>query len=265
MNHFLRSFSFMPLLFFIFLGACSSSEQFTVQQVDEPTLVDGSLSSWNTDISRINSSDDIQYFAKIYDDFLHVFVDVRDPHTDRAIRQLGLIVYLSNSKDDRNRLGIGYPAGSFNLLREYPNAYNNFITDEEWGRQPGNIELMTELSEDLFSQVMIVERYDGRPEYGFIDKSQLEIDGLEIATDEDRRYVSLEMKIPLDGTSIYGVTKNDLWIGFAVEPPTFRIQQDSDLSRQNQGHYGQRRPAPRQPRQRRQLYSKNDWFELKFD
>ncbi len=247
---------------FLFLWSCSSTEQLTLQEVEGPIEVDGSLSSWNTDTFRLNTSDEIQYHATLYEDFLYVFVDVRNPIADRAIRQMGLIVYLSNSRDDRNKVGIGYPAGSFNLLREYPNAYNEFITDEEWGQKPENIELMNDLSEDLFSKVMIVERYDDRPEHGFVDKSQLEIDGMEIATDEDRRYVSLEMKIPIDGSSIYNVTKNDLWIGFAVEPPSFRIRHDSNsnLSRQDR-RYGQTRGMPRQTRQR-QLYSKNDWFKL---
>ena len=262
---FLNGVRLVTLLFVLILAACSSTERITLQQLDSPITVNGSLSNWNTSETMLNSSDDIRYHAAIHGDFLYIFADVRDARVNQAVRQLGLIVYLSNSEDNRNRVGIGYPAGSLNLLREYPNAYNDFLTDAEWGRKPENVQLISDLNDEIFSRVMIVERYDGsNAEYGFVDKSQLEIDGIEISTDEDRRLVSLEMKIPLDGSTIFEVEKQDLWIGFAVEPPTMRIRGDEDrhLSRQERSGYGYRGTGRTQQSRQRQMFQKNDWFLL---
>jgi len=126
------------------------------------------------------------------------------------------------------------------------------------------MELISDLNNEIFSRIMIVERYDGsNAEYGFVDKSQLEIDGIEISTDEDRRLVSLEMKIPLDGSTIFEIEKKDLWIGFAVEPPTMRIRDDDrHLSRQERSGYGYRGTGRTQQSRQRQMFQKSDWFIL---
>ncbi len=259
---------FFLLLSFAFITACSGTKQITVHDSDMPITIDGSLSDWDTGSTSLNNSDEIQYFATRQGNYLYVFVDVRSIYKDHSIRQMGMTVYLSNSEDSRRSVGIGFPPGTFNLLRQYPNAFNGFTTDLEWGRKPENIELMSELSKDLFSKVVIVERFDGssRPEYGFAELSQVEIDGFEIATDTERRLLSLEIKIPLDGGSLYNVRNEDLWIGFAIEPPVFRFREENQTMSPRQqtsvyGYgYGQR--APRQSA-RRSIPSQEDWFILR--
>lgn len=253
----------------VFFISCSGTKQVTVYQKNESLPIDGSLAGWVTANTLLNDSEDIRYHAYLHDDVLYLFADVRNPMLDRAIRQSGLIVYLSNSEQQRRAVGIGYPTGTFNLLREYPGAYNGFTTDPEWSRKPENTELMRSLGDQIFERVMIVERYDGssRPEYGFIGKSQIEIDGVEVATDPDRRLISLEMKIPLDGSTLYRAQKGNLWLGFALEPPVFRMRNDDAMANQQQprGMYGQRsRSVQRQSSQPRML-SRDDWFILRFD
>ena len=264
-------YRFLPLFILsaIFIS-CSGTKQITVHQKSEPLPVDGSLAGWTTGSTLLNDSEDIRYHAYIHDDILYLFADVRSPMLDRAIRQSGLIVYLSNSEERRRNVGIGYPTGSFNLLREYPGAYNGFTTDQEWGRKPENVELMTNLYEQIFDRIMIVERYEGssRPEYGFVEKHQIEIDGIEISTDPDRRLISLEMKIPLDGSTLYRVQKGDIWLGFALEPPTFRMRNDSDALASQQsrgGMYGQQGRAQQRQRSQPRMLSRDDWFILRFD
>ncbi|MEX0944150.1 MAG: hypothetical protein WDZ38_00670 [Balneolaceae bacterium] len=251
------------------LISCSGPKQIAIQQKEDPLPVDGSLSGWSTGTTLLNESDDIQYHAYIHDDILYIFADVKSLTLDRAIRQSGLIVYLSNSEERRRSVGIGYPTGSFNLLREIPGAYNSFTTDSEWSRQPENVDLMTNLYEEIFSRVMIVERFDGdnRAEYGFVDKHQIEIDGVEISSDEERRLVSLEMKIPLDGSTIYGVEKGTIWLGFTLEPPTFRIRNDDNSmsNQQSMGRYGQRNRSYQRQMSQPRLLSRDDWFILKIE
>lgn len=253
----------------IIMISCSGIKQITVHQESEPLPIDGSLSGWTTGSTLINDSEDIRYHAYIHNDNLYLFVDVRNLLLDRAFRQSGLTVYLSNSEERRRAIGIAYPTGSFNLLREYPGAYDGFTTDPEWSQKPENVELMTNLYEQVFDRIMIVERYEGtsRPEYGFVEKHQIEIDGIELSTDTDRRLISLEMKIPLDESTLYRVQKGDVWLGFALEPPTFRMRSDNEsmTNQQSRGLYGQRnRPQQRQRSQPRML-SREDWFLLKID
>jgi hypothetical protein len=258
------------LLFTALTISCSGTKQVTVTQKGEALPVNGNLTGWTTQSTLINSSEDINYHAYVHDNSLYLFVDVRNPRLDAAIRQSGLIVYLSNSEENRKRVGIGYPAGSFNLLRESPGAYNSFTTDVEWMRKPENVERMRGLLGEIFSKVMIVERYDGQSnaEYGFVEKHLVEIDGIEIATDQERRMVSLEMKIPLDGSTIYNVEKGNIWIGFALEPPVFRFRNTDNMmaDQQARGMYGQQRNrnVQRQSSQPRMM-SRDDWYILRFD
>ncbi|TVQ65860.1 MAG: hypothetical protein EA360_07940 [Balneolaceae bacterium] len=249
------------------LISCSGSKQISIYQSDEPLPVDGSLSGWQTASTLLNSSDDIHYHAYIHDGNLYLFVDVRDLYVDLAIRQSGLVVYVSNSEETRRETGIGYPAGTFNLLRNFPGAYTSFTTDEEWVRKPENTEMMRELSNQIFDRIMIVERFDGsNPEYGFVTMNQIEIDGMRIATDQNRRFLSLEMKIPLDGSTIYNVVNGDLWVGFTIEPPIFRFRSDSETmsSRQQQSMTGYGYGGTqRRHRSQARFLSKNDWFQLR--
>lgn len=246
--------------------SCSGGKQIAVHQGSEALPVDGNLSGWQTANTLLNSADDIHYHAFIHNGNLHLFVDVRDLYVDLAIRQSGLVVYVSNSEELRRETGVGFPVGTFNLLRTIPGAYTSFTTDEEWVQKPENTQMMRDLSNEIFDRVMIVERFDGsNPEYGFVTINQLEIDGMRIASDQNRRFVSLEMKIPLDGSTIYNVRNNDLWVGFSIEPPIFRYRSDSDniTSRQQRnmgmGYGG----GQTRHRSQARFLSKNDWFQLR--
>jgi hypothetical protein len=260
--------TFLCLSLIYLLAGCSSTEQVTVYQPEEPITVDGSLSGWDTTASLLKESDDIRYFAAVQDDFLHLFIDVRSPFKENTIRQLGLIVYLSNSESNRKDVGIAYPAGTFNLLRENPGAFNSFTTDREWSQNRENVELINELSENIFSQIMIIERPDGsNAEYGFVDRSMLEIDGFEIYADEEQSRLSIEMKIPINSSSVFNIQRDNLWLGFAIEPPRFRYRDENNTSstQRRRGAYGQRQPGMMRTQSRQSLPSEEEWFILNIE
>ncbi len=200
---------------------------------------------------------------------MYLFIDIKSPIKNSQIKQSGYIVYLNHSKDTRKRVGIGFPAGSFNLLRQDPGTYRSFTDDPDWLENTANREFLSELAEENFERVMIVERVDGSSsaEYGFVDPSQLEVDGMEIAYN-DGRLISIEMKIPLDGSSVFGITSNDVWLGFAVEPPDFNLNQnDYNVSNnRSTGRYGSqnRQPSSTQMRQymNRNLGQYERWYRL---
>ena len=266
----MRFFKYLFFFSLFIIVNCSGPETLTVESVDTPPEIDGSLTDWNLTRTQLKSSSSIDYYASQHGDFLYLFVDVKSPMKDAALRQSGLIVYLSTSESSRKRKGIGYPPGSLNLLREYPVQFEGFTTEPDWGRKPENQELLENLSEDLFSSVMVIERPAGSndPEYGFIDKSQLEIDGFELARNEDSRNMSLEMKIPLSETSFYNIQSGRIWLGFAVEPPNFDFPEENTGSvTRNQADYGRRSTAraSRNLAITRSLGQSDEWFILEFN
>lgn len=263
-NHF-----FSLLVVSLLFMSCSGTKHVTVLQKSEALPIDGNLAGWTTENTLINSSEDINYHAYLHDDILYLFVDVKNPRLDSAIRQSGLIVYLSNSEENRKRVGIGYPVGSFNLLRESPSAFDDFTTEVDWSNKPQNVELLRSLLTQIYSKVMIVERYDGQsnPEYGFVEKHLVEIDGIEIASDQERRLTTLEIKIPLDGSTLYNLEKGDIWVGFSLEPPTFRFPNTDSMmnNQQSRGMYGQRNRSVQRLSSQPRMLSRDDWYILRID
>ncbi|MEX0648717.1 MAG: hypothetical protein WEA56_14365 [Balneolaceae bacterium] len=257
----------------LFLGACSNTRTATAPEINNTLSIDGNLSDWNTGESIVENTETVNYYAAHDNDFLYLFIDIKSPFKENSIQRSGLVIYLNHSKETRKRIGIGFPSGSFNLLREDPGAFNSLQNDSDWLGKPGNQELLSELAKENFERVIIVERADGKsnPEYGFADRSQIEIDGFAISTNEDSRLTSIEMRIPLDGSSIFGIRKENVWLGFSVDPPDFRInEQQYDVSGRSQNNrYGNRRRPPSASEQRRAL-SRNlgeyeRWYRLNLD
>lgn len=253
------------LLFILTFVNCSGPEQLTVHQQDQPLEVDGSLSNWNKTDALLKSTNEIDYYATIAGNNLYLFVDVKGLMKYSSITKSGLIIYLSNSEENRKRSGLGFPPGSYNLLRQYPNAFEEFTTDMEWSRQPENTQLLEDLSEELFSSIMIVERPigDNDPEYGFVEKTQLEIDGFEMVGNQDQRLISMELKIPLGETSLFNLREEKIWLGFSIEPPDFNFRDESSsVSPGQRGRYGDQ--SQRQAHMRyaisRNLGGGDDWF-----
>lgn len=261
--------SFTRILMFmvplIVLLNCSGPEQLSVFQENQALEVDGNLANWNTDETLLKSTSEVDYYAATYGNNLYLFIDVKGLIKHSGILKSGMIVYLSTSEENRRRTGIAYPPGSYNLLREYPNSFESFTTDPEWSRKPESTKMLENLTEEMYSSIMIVERPNGsnHPEYGFIDKSQLEVDGIEIAANQDRRYISIEMKIPLGETPLFNLTKNKIWVGFSIEPPDFNFRDESsNVSSRQRDSYAERsrREANMRYAISRNLGQGQDWF-----
>ncbi len=260
---------FLPVI--LFAVSCGSTNQFNAAQLNAPISVDGNLSDWNTNQTLFDDRDHANYYSAYDDEFLYLFIDIRSAYKDATVRRSGFTVYLSDDEDSRKDVGISFPPGTFNLLREYPGAFSSFTRESDWLNKPENRELMERLNEELFDRVMIVQRSNGgEPSYGFVDKSQLEVDGMEVAINTDSRTIGVELKIPRDGSSIYGFSGNRVWLGFAVEPPSFRIQGSSDYSATSSGQrdrYGNRQRNRTNPNANmaRNLGQMERWHIIRFD
>ncbi|MDZ7755336.1 hypothetical protein [Rhodohalobacter sp.] len=233
----------IPIL--LFVVSCGSTNQFNPAPLNSSITVDGNLSDWNTTQTLFDDRDQANYYSAYDEDFLYLFIDIRGAMKDMSVRRSGFTVYISDDEETRKSVGVSFPPGTFNLLREFPGAFSSFTRESDWMSKPENQELMENLNEELFDRVMIIQRAnsDGDASYGFIDSSQLEVDGMKIAINSESRTIGLEMKIPRDGTSIYGFSGDNVWLGFAIEPPEFRIQGSSEYSATTSGRrdqYGNR-------------------------
>ena len=252
------------------LTACGSTATVSPERTSEAPVIDGNLSDWNTSRTLIESDDQSNTYARYDEDYLYLYIEITSPFRDRAIRQSGLIVYLSDREETRNKTGLAFPSGSFNLLREDPALYNDFLTESDWFSNPANIDLLETLEEDIFDRIMIVERPDGRnADYGFIDYSRIEVDGMRIASDNRSRYIAVEMQIPRNGNSIYGFSGDEVWLGLAVETPSFRFNTDNEYSptmnRQRDIYGNQRQRQPRRQDLSRSLGAFEKWMKLELN
>lgn len=217
----LRFKNLLIILVLLFLVSCGSTNQFNPTQLNSSISVDGNLSDWNTTQTLFDDRDQANYYSAYDEDFLYLFIDIRGAMKDMSVRRSGFTVYISDDEDSRKSVGVSFPPGTFNLLREFPGAFSSFTRDSDWMSKPENQELIENLNEELFDRVMIIQRTNsnGDASYGFIDSSQLEVDGMEISVNTDSRTIGIEMKIPRDGSSIYGFSSDKIWLGFAIEPP----------------------------------------------
>lgn len=249
--------------------ACSGTKVMSPNKSNEELTVDGNLSDWSLGNSLLEESESVNYYVTHTNNFLYLYVDVKSPSMNNAMKQSGFTIYVSNNEDERNRIGISYPAGSFNLLRNNnPTEYESFIRDDEWGQNQANRTMLENLEEDVFDQPMIVERYNGSDaQRGFVGMDQLEVDGVQIAVDQDRRLIGLEMKIPLDDSSIYYMNdESDIWLGFEIEPPSFRFSSEYETTTRNtqnmRGRNQQYSQGNRRANLRRSMGQYEEWFKL---
>jgi hypothetical protein len=235
----LNRFSALALIA-IFYSGCSGTKTISTPQTTQSPEIDGNISGWNMQESVIERTDLADYYATHDNDFLYLYIDVKSLAHNHAMKQSGLIIYISSSEENRNRIGLAFPSGTFNLLRENPVVYESFITDQEWFQQPQNLDRLESLETQIFDRVMVVEQTGSDTNYGFVDKERLQVDGIEISTGDNRRLMSIEMRVPLNSSSIYNLKGNNLWLGFEIDPPNFRIQSNDNNASRQQG-YGSRR------------------------
>ncbi|MEX0769819.1 MAG: hypothetical protein WD035_03745 [Balneolaceae bacterium] len=272
-KHFIKSailFCVSSLLF-----SCSSTETLTTFHTDQAPAVNGQLAGWPTGEAAIHQSETFDYYAMRDSDYLYIYVDFLNPFYNEAVNSSGFILYLSKNEKNKKRRGLGFPSGTFNLLRENPATFKEMTTDNKWFQKPQNQETLEELRKNNFNQILIVERYEdsNNPQYGFVTKSQLEAQGVELEVSTDRRYYGLEYKIPLNQSAPFELEPDETyWIGFAIEPPEFRYPEpQTDMTRSNRyGNrgYGNRRPQRRGNQNlmiRRQMGQTEDWFKIRID
>lgn len=238
------------------------------------TTIDGNLNDWSTADTQIFNSEAFRYYAKRDSEYLYLFVDFLSPFYNEVVKKSGFILYMSQEDQNRKSKGLGFPSGSFQQLREQPGTYEELTTNLEWLNNPQNHDLLERLETENFERILILERYEsGSPQYGFVNVSQVEAIGVELAASTDRRYYGIEYKIPLNNAAPFELLPGETyWLGFAVEPPEFRFRDDnssiSSPDRYGNGMYGRQRSRSSNQTEmnqamRRQFGQYEEWFKVR--
>jgi len=257
------------------MSGCGSTEIINTYQSDSTIEIDGDLGDWPTSGSNIHNSDYFSYYTMQNSENLYIYVDFKSPYYNQAVNNSGFILYLNEDESNRKERGIGFPAGSFNLLRDDLTTYRSMTRESDWLGKPQNQQRLESLQEENFEQVLIVERLGSSDaQYGFVTFAQIEAQGVELAAAQDRRYYGLEFKIPLDGAPPFELEKGKTyWLGFAIEPPEFTFRDDNTNTQQQYNRRsGQRgglqsmgRSVDRGAQLRRQMGLYEEWFKIQID
>lgn len=268
----LKYFLFFPLL----IIGCSSSKVVSIPSTDKPPEINGYLENWNIAETELETTDLFRYLATYDDDHLYLFIEFRSFFYNEAAKRSGLIVYLSNDQKNRRARGVAFPSGSFNLLRENPGLYDTFLSDPEWIQKPESQTMIKNMEMDNFHRVMIVDKTTGKsnPNFGFTNIEQIEAEGTIMRANPDSRLTTIELKIPLDGSAPFQINKGNLWIGFSIEPPEFKLGDTNisaaptEMERFYRQQYGQNvRSANITQRHnlQRQMGQYDSWFRVKIE
>lgn len=203
-------------------------------------VVDGSPGEWALDRTILERNDLFNFHAASDGDFLYLYVEVLSQFHQFALRRSGFTVYVSNDTKNRRKRGVSYPSGTFNLLRDDPGFYDDFLRNPEWMQKPENQEFMERLDTQIYDLATLSERMDskGRPVYATYPMGMIESEGALVAVDTTRRTMGIEWRIPLDGTAPFQIGKGEAVIGFAIEPPRFVFQDEGQQNMGGGGYYG---------------------------
>lgn len=237
------------LLNISFLFGCSSKKAILLHQ--EPAqgnsvayAIDGLSNDWNLEKTALLRDELMNFHAATDQQNLYLFVDIKAEFYKAALSRSGFTIYLSNDEDNKRARGVTYPAGAFNLLRDDPNFYDEFLSSPDWIQSPANQDLLKELERDIYDLTMVSEKSDGKQkaQFGTYALERITSEGTQVAVDTSSRYVSFEWKIPLDRTIPFQLQPGKILIGFTIEPPQFVFREDAseDLTRRQSamGGYG---------------------------
>lgn len=206
---------------------CSRTKVLTSSSVEKPIVIDGNASDWSVERVQLNSDGDYDLFFSNDDEFLYVFLGLKNNSLFQNIQRYGLYLYFDGDKDLRRSFGIMYPVGVLTVLSEIPGARKEYLENPGWSNAPENERLIKSIEDSMDERVMIVQRVNKsdpvRPVP--IDIPALKAQSLELAMDRSASVMYIEMKIPLTSSrtrqfAIDAKPGSDIHFGFEVIPPT---------------------------------------------
>lgn len=206
---------------------CSRTKVLTSTSTSTPITIDGSAADWPVDRIQLNSQGDYDLYFSNDDEFLYVFLGLKNNSLFENIKRYGLYLYFDSNKDLRKSFGIMYPVGILTVLSEMPGARKEYLENPSWSTDPQNARLIETIEESLDERVMIVQRTNKSDPVRPVPINQvaLSAQSLELAMDRSASVMYIEMKIPLMSSrtrqfAIDAKPGSDIYFGFEVMPPT---------------------------------------------
>lgn len=278
-------FRSLPRLLILFLlgalVACSGSKTLSSHYVDQDITVDGTLSDWPYGDAVLHQSEYFTYYVTNDKQYVYLYVQFKNGFYQGAVQQSGFTIYLSGNPENKKALGITYPLGAFNALRDMPGTYDQFLNNQDWITKPEHQELLKKLRKENYQRVMITRREhkDAHAQNRILPVEQLRAQGLQIAADTTKRYLNLELRIPVHSSRTQQMAldpngNGPIAVGFAIEPPDIKVEDTNNTGNVTRrgtygrgtygGAYGRRNDAvsvKRRMAMRMGEYSK--WFTVK--
>jgi hypothetical protein len=239
------------LLISMFTFGCSRTKVLTSTSIASPITIDGNANDWPTDRVQLNSQGDYDLYFSNDDEFLYVFLGLKNNALYQSVQRYGLYLYFDADKDLRRSFGIMYPVGVLTVLSEIPGARKEYLENPGWSTAPENERLIDSIEESMDERVMMVQRVNKRDPVRPvpIDIPALSAQSLELSMDRSASVMYIEMKIPLRSTrtrqfAIDAKPGADIHFGFEVIPPTleeimgddFRSEQMNPTARDPYGN-----------------------------
>ncbi len=219
-------YTFILIIGLTILG-CSRTKVLTSSQAPAQITVDGSLTDWPRDRIQMNPQGDYDLFFSNDEEFLYVFVGLKNNQLYQSIKRYGLRFYFDSDKDPRRSFGIVYPVGIMDVLSDIPGARKEYLENPGWENQPENRRLIESIEENLPDRVMIIQRTNKRDPLRPvpIGRDALRAQSVELSMDRTSSVMQIEMKIPLRSSrmrqfAIDVQNNKDIHFGFEIVPPT---------------------------------------------
>jgi hypothetical protein len=217
------------ILILLITMSCARSKVLTSTSTNTAITIDGNANDWPVDRIQLNSQGDYDLYFSNDDEFLYVFVGLKNNALYQNIQRYGLYLYFDATKDLRRSFGILYPVGVLNVLSEIPGARKEYLENPGWANAPENERLIKSIEDTMADRVMIVQRTNKRDPVRPvpINPTALQAQSLELAMDRSASVMYLEMKIPLSSSrtrqfAIDAKPGDDIHFGFEVVPPTLQ-------------------------------------------
>jgi len=83
----------------LILAGCSSTKTITTPETESSPEIDGNISDWDMQETLIERTDIADYYATHDNEFLYLYIDVKSPGHNQAMKQSGFIIYLNSNPD----------------------------------------------------------------------------------------------------------------------------------------------------------------------
>lgn len=210
----------------VLISGCSRGRLVLSTYAPSTIKIDGSISDWPRERIQLSGQSEYDLFFSNDDDFLYVFISLRNNQLFQNIQRYGLTLYFDKDKNPRRAFGIVYPTGVLHVLSDIPGARKEYLENPGWSNIPENKRLIESIEESIPDRVMLIQRNNKRDPMRPVpvNMESLRAQSLEMFMERTQSNMNIEMKIPLrlSRTTQFAVNASpgdEIYFGFEVTPP----------------------------------------------